>query len=531
MDNKSKIHQFSLKFFLYFFIVLFLFILADIIFFSDNLSYYTKKELIIENKFIILIAILICLLLTFIKLRFGFFRKFSANYLLFIIDASIVLLIIQLFVVYQIYFFPGWDPGGIRRTINDLIYNNKEILINEISYPFSRLPNNLSMTAILIIITRVCDYLNLSSYLGWLIGSIFSVNFAGIFTFLSTYVITQNFNYSVFSWVFFSLLVGLSPWISIPYTDTYSISLPILTFFLYITEDPTKKNILRWFLIGFFGILGYLIKPTAIIALIAIIILEILKIGNHGKTKKNISFQKFLPFLFIILSIIPTILIYKYFRVVTNLDIEQDQKFGVLHYVMMGLNPETHGVYSDKDVELSASFTTLEERNKANFSEIKQRFSDFGIIGYIAFLGKKALVNFSDGTFAWNVEGNFIYQRLMKNNAFAVLLRNIYYPDGKFYNLYSTILQVLWFVVLFLLLGLVFHLKNPDEKSLGVVLTLLGITIFVMIFEARARYLYSYTPFFMIGAGIGLQKLRENRENLKELFNLTKIKSLLSLDR
>lgn len=524
MENESKIYRIGHKFFLCLFIFMFLFILADILFISDNSIYYTKKTLIIENRFLIIFAFVFCLLLTFINFFPVLFTRYSDDLCLFIIDASIVLLIIQLFVTYQIYFFPGWDPGGIRRTINNLVYNNQEILINDSSYPYSRFTNNLSLTAILLIITKFCDYFNLFSYSGWLIISILSVNLAAALTFLSTYAITRNTKYSVFSWFIFTLLVALSPWISIPYTDTYVIFLPILTFYLYITLKPFKKNRLRWFLIGFCGFLGYTIKPTAIIVLIAIIILEVWKF--FGKFHRKDLLQKIIIIVLLISSILPVYLINGYFKTITQIGIDKNQRFGFLHYAMVGQNPETQGVYSDKDMNFSASFYTNDERDKGNLSIIKQRLADFGLVGYKKFLGKKALVNFSDGTFAWNIEGNFIYQKIEKDNYFATFLRSIYYPDGKFYKIFELSVQLLWFVVLILLLGLGLLWKNPDKKSMTVVLTLLGISLFVMIFEARARYLYSYTPFFMIGACIGLQKLRENRDVIKKFFKINKNKEI-----
>ena len=78
------------------------------------------------------------------------------------------------------------------------------------------------------------------------------------------------------------------PYIIIPYTDTISMIFPILILYLYIKiKEETNKNKQRMLIVleGILTILGYYIKPTAVIVTIAICIVEILrckkiKIGN-----------------------------------------------------------------------------------------------------------------------------------------------------------------------------------------------------------------------------------------------------------
>jgi hypothetical protein len=521
MKFESKISRGFYSCFVFLFLIILVFILTNIFFFSDNTNFYTKKIFLIGNRFIFLISLVICIKFSFTNFSNLSFIKKPIDPNSFIIDASILLLIIQLLITYQIFFFPGWDPGEIRRSLNEFVFNNQEILADETFYPFSRYPNNIPLTAILLLTTKLFNFFNLYYYSGWLLGSIFAVNAAGIFTFLCTNIITKNVKYAILSWLFFSSLVALSPWISIPYTDTYVIFFTILTFFLYISLNPLKENLLRWFFIGFCGFLGYLIKPTAIIVIISIIITEILKLTSYKKKIKSDIYQSLIPFLLIILSIIPAFLVNRYFLDITKIDTDKNQKFGILHYAMIGQNPETNGIYSDDDVKFSASFSTLRERNEANIKIIKQRFSNFGLFGYFEFLGRKALVNFSDGTFAWGVEGNFIYQKINRRNIISTFLRDIYYPNGEYYNIFTLIAQILWLVVLIMLLGLGLLWKNPDDKSIALLISLLGISLFVMIFEARARYLYSFTPFFMIGLGISLQRLR-NFIDSKKLRNINK---------
>ena len=47
-----------------------------------------------------------------------------------------------------------------------------------------------------------------------------------------------------------------------------------------------------------------------------------------------------------------------------------------------------------------------------------------------------------------------------------------------------------------------------------VMLSIIGLTIFELIFEARARYLYTYVPLYIILAAAGVQKIVEKKNNL-----------------
>ena len=74
---------------------------------------------------------------------------------------------------------------------------------------------------------------------------------------------------------------------------------------------------------------------------------------------------------------------------------------------------------------------------------------DMGIAGYLRFLAKKMLTVYNDGTYAWGGEGNFfmvVFQQ--PDNHIAVFLRNIYYADHKYYDIYVTVMQSIWVFVL-----------------------------------------------------------------------------------
>lgn len=484
------------------FIAAILLIIADILFLSDFTEYFTKKNFLLSNRTLLAVSIGICVLLSFLLKK-----KKQAEYsykqiVLGLSLASLLLIIFQLITISNMYFYPGWDAGGIRKAVFEIVNGTYNI-----SYVYSRYPSQINVTALMVGIVKLSNLLGIDGYFGILFVSALFVNLAGVFTFLSTYHITKNTKISIFSWFIFTLWVGLSPWISIPYTDTYSILYPILAFYLYVSRKPEEKSGIRWFFIGLLCIYGSTIKQTVIIILVAIIIVELL--NAFAQKDKKIWINLIFSFAMILLSVVPVLIIKSYSKDVIGIELNDKEDFSVYHLAMMGLNEETNGVFSQDDVDFSASFMTIEERNSKNLEVIQQRLNDYGFFGYLKFLAKKALVIFSDGSFAWGVEGNFYHTIPERTNRFALFLRDIYYNDGTHNQLFMTLEQILWFVVLLLLPLMSMMKQKPNGNEVTLMLIVLGFIFGILLFEARARYVYHFSTFFVLGASIGLGKVTE----------------------
>ena len=136
-----------------------------------------------------------------------------------------------------------------------------------------------------------------------------------------------------------------------------------------------------------------------------------------------------------------------------------------------------------------------------------ERIKDMGAAGYSRFLAKKMLTVYNDGTYAWGGEGNFFMTVFPQpNNRISAFLRNIYYTDGKYYDIFVTVKQIIWVFVMGAVavsgLG-----KENRQEVIVLMLSIVGLTLFEVLFEARARYLYTYAPVFCILAASGIEKL------------------------
>jgi len=173
----------------------------------------------------------------------------------------------------------------------------------------------------------------------------------------------------------------------------------------------------------------------------------------------------------------------------------------------MGLNNKTDGGYLWDDVNESKLSKYKNERREENIEVIKERVREYGKIGLLKHQIKKTLNNYNDGTFAWSLEGNFYLEIYEKKNKIVNSIRNIYYESGSNNSIFKYIVQGAWLIILSIQpLTIFIKRKNMDNSMRVVLLSLIGLFIFESIFEARARYLYTYVPIFIVSGMIGLNE-------------------------
>jgi hypothetical protein len=194
---------------------------------------------------------------------------------------------------------------------------------------------------------------------------------------------------------------------------------------------------------------------------------------------------------------------------------DDNPRFTMNHYLMMGLNDDTDGAFSYDDSILSMTQATVEAREDINKAITRERLETYGPLGLVRHLVKKTLVCFNDGTFAWLGEGDFIHETVgvASGDSSNFFHSYIYPPESPSeevpYRLFCTIEQTLWLVCLVgIPLGLLRQRRhrNPDEKECGsfqpawlIIAYCVGaILLFLLAFEARARYLYLYSGFFVL---------------------------------
>lgn len=487
-----------------------MFIIVFMNLFIDRSADYVCKNSVSTPNFILLIigfaALSVgCLIYyKFVKNRIDKLTKKECNIILII--ACFVILILQLYFAYNIYFLSGWDVGVMRASSIGL--GNNELLNTNFGFYsyYAQYPNNIFLTFIFTLIYKFVTLVGINHFdFIMVLFSTVAVNISIFFIAKCAQLLLKNRHLCIFTIIVYVIYIAFSPWITIPYSDTYATMFTTGALFFYLNKNSMNRYI-AWFLIFVGSLIGYLIKPTCIIILIAIVLIELWKflfIENKLKIKK--------------ISIIPSILMALIVFMGINIfsmnslgyEKNKDTEIPMTHFLMMGMNSESKGVYNQDDVNFTNSHVGKDNKVKANLNVVKNRLLDYGVSGYLNLLGNKLLTNYNDGTFAWGVEGGFystIFEQ--KNRVMSPVLREICYNDGKYYDYYATYQQCIWITILVLVLCSIKKIAIDRNDGLyAVVLTVIGITLFLLLFEARARYLYLYSPYFIILATVGLNTL------------------------
>jgi len=153
------------------------------------------------------------------------------------------------------------------------------------------------------------------------------------------------------------------------------------------------------------------------------------------------------------------------------------------------------------------SYSTVEERTRANLQVASERVRQMGLPGLVKLWTRKTLTNFSDGTFAWWEEGEFYSQEMYEGNYhLRSVLSRFYYQHGAGFEGFVNYMQALWMGILFLAAVASLKRKHGEADNI-LMLSVVGLFLFETVFEARARYLFIYAPVFVLLAGLGAYRI------------------------
>lgn len=426
---------------------------------------------------------------------------------------TIGLFCIQAYCVYNYYFFTDWDVNELI-SFSDLLSHNQDI--SDYAWYFSRYPNNLFLAFVFSGIRILAHNIGLHAheYFAILLVQCLLNSLTGYLLFCIVDQLFEEKHVSFLGYAIYICLIGISPWVSIPYSDSMALIFPSLIIYIYICNNKINSTI-KWFIIGTCSAIGYKIKPQVFIVFIAIILIETIDFAKIHELKESIINDTVA-----VIGVIVGLYIVKLGISTIHISIDRNMSFGIAHFFMMGMNPVDMGVWSGTDVDFSASFATYAERNAANLYQAFERIKSMQLPGLIEQFIGKTLTNYYNGTFSWGGEGIFFSEVFnVKPTLGSVFLRSLYYTGeyayiGKYYILWSNFEQMIWLTIIFLN---IFSWSAPKKKNICVImLSILGLTLFELLFEARARYLFTYAPLYIILALYGFQYIISRLELMKK---------------
>lgn len=429
----------------------------------------------------------------------------------FLIFYFAILAFVQMVAVYSSSTSFGWDTGVVVQTANTIKGPNDMSFSNNY---YSMYPNNLLLVYLYYYLSSIGDKSNIFRDLA--LYNIVFIDLAMYFVYRITNRLKDQ-NAAIAALIISTCIWGVFPWILVPYSDV--ISMPITTGLIYLgikyyDAVTLKRRVI--YVISFVILLfvGYEIKPTNVIVFIALSMVGVFLYMTFG-IKPLLKHMGMVGAITVVLVIMTKVWSYYIYDVQSDLVLDREKAFPMEHFLVLGQyeyhNPNNgevlYGTWNDEDVRFTSSFDTYGDRKSADKNRFIQRVKDRGSMDFIQFEIKKAIWVINDGTFYWNGEGNFADYEDMNDNFFEQL----WYEDGKYIELYRWGANVLWKVILILIcIPTNCGFRKNSTLNWGISLmrcTIVGIMMFLSLFEARSRYLILYLPIFTMMATMILAEM------------------------
>ena len=491
-------------------------VILALVLFCQSWTYACKVELRWHNGVCLLVGLLgAAALFLLARVLTGRIRRRSRRLMCMgLISLALAALIFYCAAHYA--FTAGWDPG----TIYQNAYNIADHLGDLSDDYYSRYPNNLLYTWALMWLYRLSWALGIEQEYFFVLGvQSFSYALTAFLAYLCADWLTGERHPAVPLWCWLAalILICASPWVAVQYTDSAALLLVSLAVTVYLKACRGPRRPLWAGIFVFLCVIGFHIKPQAVILLIAAALIHLFTAGKQLFTRA-FWHRAWAVLLACVIGLGAAEGVYRTVRSTSPFQLDEEAAFGATHFLMMGLNDKEMGVWNMADVEYSAKRATAEKRRAAELKRIGKRLEKLGPAGLLTQAVRKTLTNYSDGTFAWEQEGMFYnydtyYFRGGSDWGFEhipAFYISEDYPDMVSYSfswLFRLIMQCAWLAVL--LLSVFSFARGVNRPAAVLQLAILGLTLFELIFEARARYLFSYVPVYILLAGIGLGNLTD----------------------
>ena len=517
-------------------LLLFLPVFFYVIYYGNNVDYNAMHKIVtVEgNRVLFLCAIVGAAVL---GILYYFLRKLPTTPRTITVFTAVTVAVCVLFYMINvniskcIAFYGGWDCGMVANSAR-WIFEGGELGYDDYYTIYS---NNIPITWLLY--KLYCFSSGMKAYpynpeFIWIQFQCVMLSLAVLCSVLLVLRVSKNLGTSVITLIFNIAFLGISPWKIIPYTDGCTIAMPVMILFLYsmVRGRKSRWSYALWFLLMFLGCLSGIMKATCYVAVIAIVIIDIFGTVSEESDVRSRLYGLGGKMLLLVIAFCLASWCRQGMYQTLHYGYNPELEIGWSNYMYNGLNEDTTGACSGEGLEIVRSFAGTDKNTRIQYEMegIRKRIGDRGIWGTIRFWLRKQVMNFNDGTFSWYQEGYFQAWEYPLNieSSGKEPLRAFYWQDGSNYIWFTTISQGLW---LFVLLGVITEagmllwtavstIRRPKyrtEENLSdrlclstvMIVTFIGMFLFVMLFEARARYLYNTIPVFSVMAVFGYYEL------------------------
>ncbi|MDN3904574.1 hypothetical protein [Arthrobacter sp. YD2] len=309
------------------------------------------------------------------------------------------------------------------------------------------------------------------------------------------------------------IFVLFSPWAGVLYSDTVGMVFPILILCLLLAACRSghwQVRIPLWILAGAAGAVGYGIKPTVLICLVAAGLTALCLLPGRQGTAGLLAG----------LAVVTGSFLAAYAGISTfernsAAVPDTDRALPATHFLKVGAQqaPGPHGPYygsyNQSDAETTVQIADPQERFRHGLDVYAARVQAMGPAGYAGFLNHKLLWITGDGSFFTWGEGTVDGNDFVSDNPADQAIQDFFGNTRPHFPWTLSLWQGTWFLLL-ALAAVPLALRTPvllrPELS-AVRIALLGLLLFLLLSEARSRFLYLYTPYFILLAVVSFQAL------------------------
>lgn len=427
---------------------------------------------------------------------------------------TVLVLVVQSIITYSIIFRTGWDVTAVWYGSHWVAIGDTAGIQNMSEY-FSIYPNNLLLVYLFSRVLKLNLLLGSPISNGGLLLALVQcgvMNFSGIVLFkcVKRFVGQRASWYVYFIYV---VLIDLSGWMVLPYSDGVGVIFPVTFLYLYLRWkeclNNNKKNLYIYFMLAI-GVVAYRIKPYTTIVLISVFIIETFNLLKRIKQGLMIAWKSYVIETlvamagFLCASVLTSQLIYS-----MGFTIDDGREMGVSHYLMMGLNDNSWGGFSEEDFKFSDAIYGKELKRQSELKMAKSRLSEMGVTGYVNLVIHKFAKDYLDGTFGWGRSDTFYMEIYPSRGTISNILRSWYYGYGNLFSYHALIRQLLWVGVLIFVPFSSITKKEFNTIEKVLIFSVLGFILYLQLFEAQARYVFVFVPLFQILAAIGEKNMNK----------------------
>lgn len=407
-------------------------------------------------------------------------------------------------------FDPTWDMGEVFSIAKNYTLGCDEIRAGYLL----RCPNNQMITIIYIalfkfiyVIFKIDDFITVVTLFNSLVISATVI--------LLYYSIEKIYNKSkaLQALIICLFTTPLYLYCSVYYSDSLSMFFTILILYLFLilkgSNNKKKKNLLLIFM-GIILAISWKVKITGVFIGIAIVVYQFLSKLNKQILKSYLCIGLVSILVLLSFSFIMSKQLYQN----GNLDVN---KIPIVHWIMMGL--VDNGNYNKELFDYTISYDSYDEKKEADIMKIKEILKNYSCNDFIKHLTVKL-------KFAWNDGTYYAPVKLEKNPVNKNLAHEFILNNGKYVIFYKYFPQIMHLSLLFLIVcSCIKLIKDKDYLSTKYILVicLVGIILFLLIWENRSRYVLTVFPICLALAVDGIDLVNDFIiSRAKKLFRILK---------